>query len=140
MPGSFVFLDPSGKRWVRVKRIARSGAIFLGIAALLFALSLFSSPQLPTLGLPEVEHLARFSEVPSVIRGEKARKNVPFKLRKAAQDVKYVRSSSPVVHLKTAAKVGASRPVVFGFYVNWDRASIVSLRLNLQNLTHLLPE
>jgi len=140
MPGSFVFLDPSGRRWVRVKRIARSGAIFLGIAALLFALSLFSSPQLPTLGLPEVEHLARFSEVPSVIRGEKTSKNVPFKLLKASQDVKYVRSSSPVTHPKTAAKVGASRPVVFGFYVNWDRASIVSLRLNLQNLTHLLPE
>jgi peptidoglycan-N-acetylglucosamine deacetylase len=140
MPSSFVFLDPSGRRWVRVKRIAHSGAIFLGIAALLFALSLFSSPQLPTLGLPEVEHLARFSEVPSVIRGEKVDKNVPFKLRKAAQDVKYVRSSSPVIHPKTAAEVGASRPVVFGFYVNWDRASIVSLRFNLQNLTHLLPE
>jgi len=140
MPGSFVFLDPSGKRWVRVKRIVRSGAIFLGIAALLFALSLLSSPQLPTLGLPEVEHLARFSEVPSVIRGEKTIKNVPFKLRKAVQDLKYVRSSSPVTHQKTAARVGASRPVVFGFYVNWDRASIVSLRLNLQNLTHLLPE
>jgi spore germination protein YaaH len=30
--------------------------------------------------------------------------------------------------------------VVFGYYVNWDRASIVSLRLNLQHLTHLVPE
>jgi cellulose synthase/poly-beta-1,6-N-acetylglucosamine synthase-like glycosyltransferase/peptidoglycan/xylan/chitin deacetylase (PgdA/CDA1 family) len=140
MPSSFVFLDPSGRRWARFKRIARTAAIFLGIAILLFALSLFSSPQLPALGLPVVEHLARFSEVPSVIRGEKTSKNVPFKLRKAAQEVKFVRSATPVIHPKTAGLVGASRPAVFGFYVNWDPGSMVSLRLNLQHLTHLLPE
>jgi cellulose synthase/poly-beta-1,6-N-acetylglucosamine synthase-like glycosyltransferase/peptidoglycan/xylan/chitin deacetylase (PgdA/CDA1 family)/spore germination protein YaaH len=140
MSATFVFHDPSGRRWARFRRLAGSAGIFAAVALCLFLLSLFSSPQLPSLGLPVVEHLVGFSEVPSVIRGEKAVKNVPFKLRKAAKNVKYIRSASPVVHQKTAARTTPSAPVVFGYYVNWDPASVVSLRLNLQHLTHLVPE
>ena len=29
---------------------------------------------------------------------------------------------------------------MFGYYVNWDPASIVSLRINISRLTHLVPE
>ncbi len=140
MSSTFVFHDPTGRRWARVRRIAGTAGIFGVLLIAVFLLSLFISPQLPTLGLPAVEHLVRFSEVPSVIRGEKAVKNVPFKLQKAVKNVKYVRSASPVIHQKTAAHSGPSQPVVFGYYVNWDPASIVSLRMNLQHLTHLLPE
>ena len=140
MSSTFVFHDPSGRRWARVRRIAGAAGVFGLLAFCVFLLSLFISPQLPNLGLPAVEHLVRFSEVPSVIRGERAAKNVPFKLQKAVKNVKYVRSASPVIHPKTAARTGPSQPVVFGYYVNWDPASIVSLRLNLQHLTHLVPE
>lgn len=140
MPSSFVFHDPSGRRWARFLRVVRTAAIFFGLALFVFLLSLFSNPQLPNLGLPEVEHLARFSEVPTVIRGEKAGKNVPFKVRNAGRNIKYVRSTSPVIHPKKAARTGTERPMFFGYYVNWDPASIVSLRLNLQHLTHLVPE
>lgn len=123
-----------------MRRWAGAAGVFGLLAFCVFLLSLFVSPQLPNLGLPVVEHLVRFSEVPSVIRGEKAIKNVPFKLQKAVKNVKYVRSASPVIHPKTAARTGPSQPVLFGYYVNWDPASIVSLRLNLQHLTHLVPE
>ncbi|HEY1205500.1 MAG: glycosyltransferase [Bryobacteraceae bacterium] len=140
MSSTFVFHDPSGRRWARVRRIAGAAGVFGLLAFSVFLLSLFISPQLPNLGLPAVEHLVRFSEVPGVIRGEKAAINVPFKLRKAIKNVKYVRSASPVIHPKMAAHTGPSQPVVFGYYVNWDPASIVSLRLNLQHLTHLVAE
>jgi cellulose synthase/poly-beta-1,6-N-acetylglucosamine synthase-like glycosyltransferase/peptidoglycan/xylan/chitin deacetylase (PgdA/CDA1 family)/spore germination protein YaaH len=140
MSSTFVFHDPSGRRWARVRRIAGAAGVFGLLAFCVFLLSLFVSPQLPNLGLPAVEHLVRFSEVPSVIRGEKAVKNVPFKLQKAVKNLKYVRSASPVIHPKTAAATGPSQPIVFGYYVNWDPASVVSLRLNLQHLTHLVPE
>ena len=140
MSSTFVFHDPSGRRWARVRRVAGAAGVFGLLAFCVFLLSLFISPQLPNLGLPAVEHLVRFAEVPSVIRGEKAVKNVPFKLQKAVKNLKYVRSASPVIHPKTAATSGPSQPVVFGYYVNWDPASIVSLRLNLQHLTHLVPE
>lgn len=120
--------------------MVRTAALFVGLAIVLFLLSLFSSPRLPDLGLPEVAHLAHFTEVPGVIRGEKVSRNLPFRMRKAAHDIKYVRSLSPVLHPKQAARTAPERPIVFGYYVNWDPASIVSLRLNLQHLTHLVPE
>ena len=44
------------------------------------------------------------------------------------------------MHPKTAARVQTNSPIVLGFYVNWDQASMVSLRLHLSHLTHLVPE
>jgi cellulose synthase/poly-beta-1,6-N-acetylglucosamine synthase-like glycosyltransferase/peptidoglycan/xylan/chitin deacetylase (PgdA/CDA1 family)/spore germination protein YaaH len=55
--------------------------------------------------------------------------------------VKYVRNGgNPVLHPRTAFTARADQPVVFGFYVNWDPASMVSLRVNLARMTHLVPE
>jgi cellulose synthase/poly-beta-1,6-N-acetylglucosamine synthase-like glycosyltransferase/peptidoglycan/xylan/chitin deacetylase (PgdA/CDA1 family)/spore germination protein YaaH len=137
---SFVFHDPTGKRWQRFRRSLQTGAIFFGLLAVLFAMSMAISPQIPALGLPPVEHIPALDEVPAIIRGERPVRNVPFKLRKAAGNIKYVRSASPVLHPKAAARVGAHSPIVFGFYVNWDPASMVSLRMHLAHLTHLVPE
>jgi cellulose synthase/poly-beta-1,6-N-acetylglucosamine synthase-like glycosyltransferase/spore germination protein YaaH/peptidoglycan/xylan/chitin deacetylase (PgdA/CDA1 family) len=137
---SFVFYDPSGKRWQRFRRGLQTAAIFLSILIVLFFLSVLVSPQIPALGLPPVEHLPNLGEVPAIIRGEKTVRNVPFRLRRAAHNIKYVRSPSPVLHPKTAARVQTNGPVVFGYYVNWDPASMVSLRIHLGHLTHLVPE
>jgi cellulose synthase/poly-beta-1,6-N-acetylglucosamine synthase-like glycosyltransferase/peptidoglycan/xylan/chitin deacetylase (PgdA/CDA1 family)/spore germination protein YaaH len=137
---SFVFHDPSGKRWQRFRRGLQTGAIFFGILLVLFVLSMAINPQIPALGLPPVEHIPDLGEVPAIIRGERPMRNVPFKLRKAAGNIKYVRSASPVLHPKTAARVQTNSPIVFGFYVNWDPGSMVSLRMHLSHLTHLVPE
>ena len=137
---SFVFHDPSGKRWQRFRRGLQTAAIFLGILVFLFVLSMAINPQIPALGLPPVEHLPNLGEVPAIIRGERPVRNVPFKLRKAARNIKYVRSSSPVLHPKTRRARPTNSPIVFGFYVNWDQASMVSLRMHLSHLTHLVPE
>lgn len=139
MDQSFIFYDPSGKRWIRFRRALQTAGLFLGIGLFLFLLSVLSSPQLPRLGLPTVEHLTSFGEVPGIIRGERTSKNIPF-MKKAARNIKYVRSASPVIHPKLAASVEPSKPIVFGYYVNWDEASIASLRLNVNHLTHLVPE
>jgi peptidoglycan-N-acetylglucosamine deacetylase len=136
-----VFYDPTGKRWVRFRRSLQTGALFGSIAVILLTLVILLSPQLPALGLPRVEHLAGFAEVRGIIAGERSAKNVPYiRARKALKDVKYVRSSSPVLHPKTAARMGDDKPVVFGFFVNWDPAALVSLRFHLGHLTHLVPE
>jgi len=137
---SFVFHDPSGKRWRRFRRSLQTGAIFFGILLVLFVLSMAINPQIPALGLPPVEHIPDLREVPAIIRGERPMRNVPFKLRRAARDIKYVRSASPVLHPKTAARVATNSPIVFGFYVNWDQGSMVSLRMHISHLTHLVPE
>ena len=137
---SFVFHDPTGKRWRRFRRSLQTGGIFFGLLLVLFLLSMAVSPQIPALGLPPVEHIPDLGEVPAIIRGERPARNVPFKLRKAARSIKYVRSASPVLHPKPAARVQTESPIVFGFYVNWDPASMVSLRMHLSHLTHLVPE
>ena len=137
---SFVFHDPSGKRWLRFRRALQTGGIFLSILIVLFLLSMAVNPQIPALGLPPVDHIPNLNEVPAIIRGDRPIRNVPFRLRKAARSIKYVRSPSPVMHPKTAARVRSNSPVVFGFYVNWDEGSMVSLRLHASSLTHLVPE
>ncbi|MGA2132248.1 MAG: glycosyltransferase [Bryobacteraceae bacterium] len=137
---SFVFHDPSGKRWVRFRRGVQTAGIFVGILAILFILSVATNPQIPALGLPPVEHIPNLGEVSDIIRGEHPLRNVPFKLRKAAGHIRYVRSASPVLNPKAAASVRTNSPIVFGFYVNWDQSSMVSLRTHLSHLTHLVPE
>ncbi|HWB97915.1 MAG TPA: glycosyltransferase, partial [Bryobacteraceae bacterium] len=137
---SFVFYDPTGQRWIRIRRGLQTGAIFLGLAVLLLGLTLAISPQLPALGFKPVESLGSLQDVRQIISGERAVRNVPFRMRRAAKNLKYVRSVSPVVHPRQAAHAAEGQPVVFGYYVNWDPSSIVSLRLNVAHLTHLVPE
>jgi peptidoglycan-N-acetylglucosamine deacetylase len=139
MQNGFIFYDPSGKRWGRYRRGALVTGIALAALSGLLVSSLISTPNLPAPAIESVAHLGDSSEVPTIIAGQRAVRNLPFVFRRA-RDVRYVRSASPVIHIKTAAKVRADQPLVFGYYVNWDPASIVSLRLNLNRLTHLVPE
>ena len=135
METDFVFHDPSGNRWLRVRRAAYVAAVLLGVIGALLTVALVTNPQLPALAMGTVAHLGDRSEVRTIIGSEHAAKNIPFK-----KDVRYVKSLSPVIHQKTAARERSDHPLVFGYYVNWDPASIVSLRINLNHLTHLVPE
>jgi cellulose synthase/poly-beta-1,6-N-acetylglucosamine synthase-like glycosyltransferase/spore germination protein YaaH/peptidoglycan/xylan/chitin deacetylase (PgdA/CDA1 family) len=138
MSTTFVFHDPTGRRWIRFRRAVGVGGVVTAALILLFVLSLISNPQLPALGLPAVQHLADFSEVSLITRGEKAAKAIPYRFRKP---VNYIRNNgNPTLHPRTVPKTRADQPLVFGFYVNWDEASRVSFRVNLTRMTHLVPE
>src|SRR5271169_7094400 len=101
---SFVFYDPTGKRWIRFRRALGVAGIVCAVLALLFGLSLISNPQLPGLGLPSVEHLANLGDLSAITHGEKANRAVPFRVR-TDNGVKYVRNGgNPVIHPRTAAK------------------------------------
>ena len=97
-----------------------------------------SLPQLPVLGLPSVAPVNQIEGVPVNAKGTP--KNVPYRLPRPVKPLRYVRSLSPVIHPKKAVAAGVGRPLVWGFYVNWDPASMVSLRLHLNHMTHLVPE
>ncbi len=136
--GSFVFHDPSGRRWTRLRWWARAFAVSAIALGALFVAAFLTNPKLPALGLSAVGHMGDRTEVRSIIGGARAAVNVPFQPRQ--QDIRYVKSASPVIHQKTAASARVDQPLVLGYYVNWDPGSIVSLRLNLQHMTHLVPE
>ena len=137
---SFVFHDPSGKRWIRLRRALLAGTLAVAAVAAICGLTLLSNPQLPSLGLPSVRHIANFSDVPLVAGAARIAKAIPFHFRKAQADADYGDGPVPSLHGRHAAKVRPGQPLVFGFYVNWDPASEVSLRNNLTHMTHLLPE
>ncbi len=136
---SFVFYDPTGKRWAVFRRGAQSAALLFSLGLALFVLVLFTGTQLPVLGLPAVAPIGQLSDVPAIIRGQKVQKNVPYRIPKPA-NIRYLRSASPMLHPHPAAKPTSGAPLVWAFYVNWDPGSIVSLRLHLSHITHLVPE
>ncbi len=135
---SFVFHDPGGNRWTRFWRFAKTASLIFFLLIALFAIAAVSLPQLTVLGLPEV---APVNQVEGVnLTGKGMPKNVPYRLKKPAKPLRYIRSASPVIHPRKAAIAGVNQPLVWGFYVNWDPASMVSLRIHIQHLTHLIPE
>lgn len=138
-PRSFVFYDPSGNRWLRFRRIAQSAALVFALFLAVFFLVGVSLPQLPVLGLPTVAPVVPL-ELANTVSVKRLPKNVPYRIARPTKPVRYIRSLSPVMRPKPAAAAGTGKPLVWGFYVNWDPASMVSLRLHLSHLTHLVPE
>ena len=135
----FIFHDPSGKRWQRFLRFLQSAGLVVALLLVMLTLVALSAPQLQTLGLPAVAPVVGNEDLPAIIRGERLEKNIPYRDRKLAK-IQYVRSVSPVLHPRPAATGGNGAPLVFGFFVNWDPGSMVSLRLHLSHITHLVPE
>src|ERR1051326_2161627 len=109
MAESFVFHDPSGKRWTRVRHALRVGTVVLVIFAAVLTLAILTAPQVPALGLGSVAHVTNSEEVRSIIAGEHPAKNVPFGVSKRRN---FVRSSDPVIHYKIAARVRDDQPLV----------------------------
>ncbi len=138
-PRSFVFYDPSGNRWSHFRRLAQAGALALALLVIVFLLVGASLPQLPILGLPAIAPVVQM-EPGNLVRIKTMPKNLPYRLAKPVLPIRYIHSLSPVIHPRPAAKGGDGKPLLWGFYVNWDPASLVSLRLHLSHLTHLLPE
>ncbi len=140
---SFVFHDPSGRRWARFRRFMQTSGLTVGLLLTVVVLVALTGPQLPSLGLPPVAYMPGPSDLSRIIRGEKTKPNAPFRdgnAKEAAKKVKYVRSASPVLRPRPAAVALNGAPMVWGFFVNWDPGSMVSMRLHLSHLTHLVPE
>ncbi len=136
---SFVFHDPTGRRWVRFRRSAQTAGLLLVLSLTVVILVAFTGTQLGTLGLPAVPPIVGNTDLQKLLRGQRVFTNIPY--RDPPQgNVRYVRSASPVLHPRPSARQTANAPLVWAFYVNWDPGSIVSLRLHLSHITHLVPE
>ncbi len=53
-PSSFVFYDPSGNRWARFWRLAKTLALVFVLITVVLIIAAISLPQLPVLGLLSV--------------------------------------------------------------------------------------
>jgi cellulose synthase/poly-beta-1,6-N-acetylglucosamine synthase-like glycosyltransferase/peptidoglycan/xylan/chitin deacetylase (PgdA/CDA1 family)/spore germination protein YaaH len=118
----FIFHEPSGQRWRRLRRTGLIAAIVLGFAAAVTVASVVISPQLPVVNVANVAarpHLMHARWVPRYAMIQ----------------------ASTLAELPLGAPTGTpATRLLFGYYVNWDSASMVSLRLNAHALTHLVPQ
>ncbi len=134
-PKSFVFYEPSGLRWRRVVRIMQGGSILTVLALVSVLVGVLVTPQLPAVVLPAVPHLLPLSHAHGVASAQGPGLDAPNSEAPATPDPGPL-SPPP----QTAVSAAGRAPLVLGYYVNWDAASIVSLRLHLRALTHLVPE
>ncbi|WP_425145936.1 glycosyltransferase [Deinococcus sp.] len=120
---SFVFQDPGGQRWrrLRVLLMLLGGAAGLLLAVL--GVSVALHPRLPDLAL---------------VVGAPAQERHAFLTRvRQAGPAPASSGSAPAL---PAQRGGSGQPEVAGFYVNWDDNSFSSLRAHLGSLTELDPE
>ncbi|BAU27076.1 poly-beta-1,6 N-acetyl-D-glucosamine synthase [Aneurinibacillus soli] len=132
---NFIFYDDSGRRWSLIKRL---GIVF-GIASVLvlcvFGFSLNSDPSLPRLSFNENSKFALISPIIEKINErsliaqlkEEEKKHPTFQL-----DFKK--------HHKDNKVQSSGQKEVYGFYVNWDENSKISLKKNIRSLTTVIPE
>ena len=123
---SFVFYEPSGIRWRRFIRLVRGGGILTFLALVSALVGVLVTPELPAVVLPDVPHLLPLGHAHELTGDQRAG---PDTLGPTGFATAHPDSPSP-----------SRSPLVLGYYVNWDAASIVSLRLHLRALTHLVPE
>jgi cellulose synthase/poly-beta-1,6-N-acetylglucosamine synthase-like glycosyltransferase/peptidoglycan/xylan/chitin deacetylase (PgdA/CDA1 family)/spore germination protein YaaH len=138
----FVFSDPTGKRWPRLRLILLVAGVLLFVATVLFVQTLFVTPQM----------------------------NVPFSLRQLKGQLKALQKKNPAGQLSPASllwqKFGAARQaakklsgtapapapsprprkkppnneVRLAFYINDDPYSYTSLLQHTAQITHVCPE
>src|SRR6266480_6570311 len=136
----FVFSDPIGKRWPRLRLILLIGGVLFFLGTVLFVQTLFVAPKM----------------------------NVPFSLRQLKGQLKALQKKNPAGQLSPASllwqKFGAARQaarklagsvptspprprkkppdneVRLAFYTNGDPASYTSLQQHAAQITHLCPE
>ena len=145
-PAKPVFFDPSHKRWPRM----RLGMAILGVTLSLLlgalALSILVSPILPALSLPSasiVPHGAHMvPPVPALsaervlTRRERALRDTEAKLtQEKARSLQQLLAKFPKTN-----RIPDDRPLTIGFFVNWDDASMSSLKENLDSLDMVIPE
>src|SRR5205809_4537833 len=136
----FVFSDPTGKRWPRLRLILLIGGVLFFLGTVLFVQTLFVAPQM----------------------------NVPFSLRQLKGQLKALQKENPAGQLspssllwqkfgaarQAAKKLSGSAPtplprprkkspnneVRLAFYTNGDVYSYASLDQHAAQITHLCPE
>ena len=136
----FVFSDPAGKRWPRLRLLLIIGAVLVFFSAILFVQTLFVAPQM----------------------------NVPFSLRQLKGQLKALQRQNPAGQLSAASllwqkfsaarqaarKLGIVAPppparprkkppnneIRLAFYTNGDPYSYSSLEQHAAQITHLCPE
>ncbi|MEW6218489.1 MAG: glycosyltransferase [Thermodesulfobacteriota bacterium] len=125
---AFVFLDPRGKRWPRLRLVLVVSSLLVLLAAVLFVRTLFITPALAlprtVLEMKARLHMLAESALPPA--------SPPLWLRFTKPGSKAVSAGQP--------DGDDTAPVRLAFVVDWDQASLASAAAHAGEITHLCPE
>lgn len=110
-----IFYTANSKRWKRIRLAGIAGAVTVTFFIVVFIVSLFIKPVLPSFNLR-----------PNPIIAQGQSEHAP-----AAADL-------PIP--ANAISTNPGHPVTIGFYVNWDDTSYASLKSNINKIDWLAPE
>ncbi|KHK03531.1 glycosyltransferase [Desulfovibrio sp. TomC] len=135
-----VFFDPNNKRWPKVKAGALLAAVLVSAVLVALVVSVLVNPALESLSLPAARFLPRPNHLspPLPVETPAAADARLAKLKRTlAKEIKANRHSPPVAR-NAPTQPYATKAI--GFFVNWDDASLSSLKKHIGNLDILIPE
>jgi peptidoglycan-N-acetylglucosamine deacetylase len=138
----FVFSDPTGKRWPRLRLILLIGGVLFFLGTVLFVQTLFVAPQMNvpfSLRQLKGQLKALQKENPA---GQLSASSLLWQkfgtARQAAKKLAGVASTPPP--RKLSGKKSPDNEVRLAFYANGDAYSYASLEQHASQITHLCPE
>ncbi|EXI81787.1 MAG: Poly-beta-1,6-N-acetyl-D-glucosamine synthase [Candidatus Accumulibacter appositus] len=141
-----VFFDPANKRWPRLRLGMALIAVTLSLLLGGLLLSILAAPVLPALHLPNVSFLPHGAHaVPDLpaLAPERPASRRERGLRNEQLKLAHERERSLRQLLQPARANAANvdqQPLAIGFFVNWDDASMSSLKENLGSLDTVIAE
>ena len=149
-----VFHDPHGRRWRRVRRAWLVLSVLVTALAIVFIVSVFANPVLPSFNLRPIPNLPRTTDLkpkpPNLPANPSERKanKAQAELQHALATTKYLVPGRRRSHLAVvpppptvpAPVVPTTRPLSVGFFINWDESSYESLKRNLDHLDWVVAE
>src|SRR5207249_8757797 len=136
----FVFSDPAGKRWPRLRLILLIFGVFAFLSTVLFVQTLFVAPQMRVpFSLRQLK-----GQLKALQRANPAGQIAPSsllwqKFGAARQAAKKLGGATPLPALRPRKK-SAANEVRLAFYTNGDPYSYTSLERHAAQITHLCPE
>jgi len=153
-----VFYDKSRRRWPWILRLGLVALLIATSALAGFLLSILAIPLLPHNALPRAREIRDVGnpDNPALTQHQQARHQFVFRQDKRLLEQARVKERSErlakqrAIAVTNTANKGAAAltsptalngpTVVAGFYVNWEETSKASLRRNIGQLTHFIPE
>ena len=136
----FVFSDPSGKRWPRLRLILLAGGVVFFVALVLFVQTLFVTPKMNVpFSLRQLKGQLRALQRQNPAGQLSPASLLWQKFSAARQAAKKLAGTAPATSPRPRKKPPANE-VRLAFYVNDDPDSYASLQQHAAQITHLCPE
>src|SRR5438034_8323845 len=136
----FVFSDPTGKRWPRLRLILLIGVVLFFLATVLFVQTLFVTPQMNVpFSLRQLKGQLRALQKENPAGQLSASSLLWQKFGAARQAAKKLAGAAPTASPKPRKKP-PDNEVRLAFYANGDPYSYTSLEQHAAQITHVCPE